>query len=157
MNIVLTAGTFDLLHEGHLNFLQTCRQIAGPDGEVHVWVNEDAFVEKFKHVRPVHDQYTRLNVIKNLKGVTHAELLKRGDMKRALARTYLVAKDIFHRALGSRGVNFFVVIGTDWAKRDYYAQIGMTREELEGLGYKLVYVEYTEGISSTQLRAKVQT
>ena len=34
--IVYTGGTFDLIHSGHVRFLQACRKIAGEQGKVVV-------------------------------------------------------------------------------------------------------------------------
>jgi cytidyltransferase-like protein len=51
---VLTIGTFDLLHVGHLELLAGCRELAGGSGSVVVAVNRDAFVERYKGRRPVH-------------------------------------------------------------------------------------------------------
>ena len=43
---VLTLGTFDLFHEGHVNLLARCRMLAGRNGLVVVALNPDEFVEQ---------------------------------------------------------------------------------------------------------------
>ena len=48
-----------------------------------------------------------------------------------------------------------VVIGSDWARRDYYAQMGFTQDWLDERGIGLVYIPYTEGISSTAIKARL--
>ena len=49
----------------------------------------------------------------------------------------------------------FIVVGSDWAKKDYYAQMGFTQKWLDDRGITLVYVPYTEGISSTILKERL--
>ncbi len=49
----------------------------------------------------------------------------------------------------------FIVIGTDWAKKDYYKQMGFTQEWLDGNEIGLIYVPYTEGISTTELKKRI--
>ena len=49
----------------------------------------------------------------------------------------------------------FLVIGSDWAKKDYYAQMQFTREWLDQLDIQLVYVPYTLGISTTDLKKRI--
>jgi glycerol-3-phosphate cytidylyltransferase-like family protein len=49
----------------------------------------------------------------------------------------------------------FIVIGSDWATKDYYKQMGFTQEWLDERGIGLCYVPYTEGISSTELRKRI--
>jgi glycerol-3-phosphate cytidylyltransferase-like family protein len=48
-----------------------------------------------------------------------------------------------------------IVIGDDWAKKDYYAQMQFTREWLSELDIQLVYVPYTPGISTTDLKKRI--
>ncbi|NBQ97860.1 MAG: hypothetical protein EBU12_06495, partial [Microbacteriaceae bacterium] len=51
----------------------------------------------------------------------------------------------------------FVVIGSDWAIRDYYAQMQFTQAWLDDLEITLLYVPYTEGISTTDLKKRIVT
>ena len=48
-----------------------------------------------------------------------------------------------------------VAIGTDWAKKDYYAQMNFTQEWLDDNNIVLVYIPYTEHISSTLIRRQI--
>jgi glycerol-3-phosphate cytidylyltransferase len=49
----------------------------------------------------------------------------------------------------------FVVIGDDWARRDYYKQMQFTQAWLDEQQIQLCYVPYTLGISSTDLKARI--
>jgi len=49
----------------------------------------------------------------------------------------------------------FLVIGSDWAVKDYYAQIDVTQDYLDENDITMVYVPYTRGISSTELKRRV--
>jgi glycerol-3-phosphate cytidylyltransferase-like family protein len=48
-----------------------------------------------------------------------------------------------------------IVIGSDWARRDYYTQMGFTQDWLDERGIGLVYIPYTAGISSTEIKARL--
>ncbi len=48
-----------------------------------------------------------------------------------------------------------IVVGSDWARRDYYAQMGFTQDWLDERGIGLVYIPYTDGISSTAIKARL--
>lgn len=129
---VLTIGTFDILHEGHLNFLKACSALGS---ELIVGVNSDQFVERYKGKRPVMNYQNRSSVLRALRYVK--EVKENGESGQRLIRE--VFPDI-------------LAIGSDWAKKDYYKQIGLTRHQLAAMDILLVYLPYTEGISSTQLR-----
>lgn len=49
----------------------------------------------------------------------------------------------------------YVIIGSDWARKDYYAQMGFTQDWLDERGIGLIYVPYTQGISSTDLKTRI--
>lgn len=49
----------------------------------------------------------------------------------------------------------FVVIGSDWAKKDYYKQMDFTQEWLDVNGITLIYIPYTEGISTTKIKERL--
>jgi glycerol-3-phosphate cytidylyltransferase len=135
---VLTIGTFDLFHEGHLHLLQACRKLAGGD-IVAVGVNTDEFVKKFKGEYPVNTERTRAAVVDSCRYVNQTKYNTDGG--EWLIK--LVRPDI-------------LVIGSDWAKKDYLGQIGMTQHALDSLGILLVYVPYTEGISSTMIKERMR-
>ncbi len=67
---VLIAGTFDLLHPGHLYLIQEAAKM----GDVYVIVSTDKNAEKFKNYQIIVPEDQRLEVIKNIKNVKEARL-----------------------------------------------------------------------------------
>nr|MDO8110442.1 adenylyltransferase/cytidyltransferase family protein [Candidatus Sigynarchaeota archaeon] len=68
--LVLIAGTFDLLHPGHLHLIEEAAKL----GKVVVAVGTDAIVEKIKGHKPVIPENQRLFMVSKLKGVDRAVL-----------------------------------------------------------------------------------
>jgi len=135
---ILTLGTFDCLHSGHLGLFRQCRRIAGPDGVVVVAVNTDLFVEKYKHRTPLMPYKARSEVIAELRTVDQV-FANYGDDNQPPLIDH-VAPDV-------------IVIGEDWAKNNYLAQIGVTQRWLDDRNIQLCYVPRTGDWSSTALRA----
>ena len=50
----------------------------------------------------------------------------------------------------------FLVIGSDWAKKDYYKQMNFTQEWLDENEIVLLYLPYTESISTTKIKEKLK-
>jgi glycerol-3-phosphate cytidylyltransferase len=48
-----------------------------------------------------------------------------------------------------------IVIGSDWARKDYYKQMGFSQDWLDERGIGLCYLPYTLGISTTELKRRV--
>lgn len=137
---IYTGGTFDLIHPGHVRFLADCAMLAGHDGHVTVALNPDAFVRQYKGHAPVMPYEDRKAVLSALAFVDDVvENTGGADSKPAIVRSY---PDL-------------IVIGADWAARDYYAQMGFTPEWLESRGISLVYVPLLAGHSSTGLRERM--
>ncbi|MEM1619899.1 MAG: DUF357 domain-containing protein [Fervidicoccaceae archaeon] len=84
---VVVAGTFDLLHPGHVWLLRKASEI----GEVHVIVARDSSVRKFKGRDPIVPEDSRLYIIENLKPVRRAHL---GDPEDYLKRVVELKPDV---------------------------------------------------------------
>ncbi len=133
---VYTGGTFDLYHSGHANFLARCAEL----GQVIVSLNTDEFIEAYKGKRPVISYEERCAVLLSCRSVSDVIPNYGGaDSKPAIEMT---APDI-------------LAIGSDWARRDYYAQMGFTQDWLDDRGISLIYIPYTAGISSTAIKARL--
>ena len=50
-----------------------------------------------------------------------------------------------------------IAIGDDWCKKDYYKQMNFTQDWLDDNNIVLVYIPYTRGISSTELKSRIVT
>jgi cytidyltransferase-like protein len=135
---VLTLGTFDLWHVGHVNLLRRCRRIAG-HGSITVAVNTDEFVEAFKHHAPVIPFQQRIEVVSACRFVDAVVANDQTTVGSPANVVFEVAPDA-------------IVVGSDWQGRDYLAQLGLTAEELDAAGIQIFYVPYTDGISSTMVR-----
>lgn len=67
--IVLATGAFDLLHYGHLNFLEEAKRAGGRNAKLIVIVARDRTVEARKGKRPVVPEDQRRALIEALKPV----------------------------------------------------------------------------------------
>jgi FAD synthetase len=72
--VVLATGAFDLLHYGHLNFLQEARKMGGRDARLIVIVARDRTVEARKGKKPIVPEDQRRALIEALKAVDDAIL-----------------------------------------------------------------------------------
>jgi FAD synthetase len=72
--IVLAAGVFDVLHLGHVRFLEEAKRAGGKDAELIVIVARDKTVEKRKGEKPVIPENQRRALVESLKIVDEAIL-----------------------------------------------------------------------------------
>jgi glycerol-3-phosphate cytidylyltransferase len=133
---IYTGGTFDLFHSGHVAFLEKCAQL----GSVTVSLNSDSFIEKYKGKAPVMNYTERWEVLNSCRFVDEVIYNSGGaDSKPAIER---VNPDI-------------IAIGSDWARRDYHEQMQFTQDWLDQRAISLLYIPYSAGISSTEIKARL--
>jgi len=72
--VVLASGTFDLLHLGHVKFLEEARKAGGPNAKLVVIVARDSTVKKRKGRAPIIPEDQRRALIEALKVVDEALL-----------------------------------------------------------------------------------
>ena len=137
---VYTGGTFDLFHSGHVNFLKRCKDLSGASGELIVSLNSDDFIERYKGKPPIYSYQQRLEILKACKYVDDV-ILNEGDEDSKITISK-VKPDI-------------LAIGSDWASKDYYGQMKFTQDWLNAQNIILVYIPYTEGVSSTLIKTKL--
>jgi glycerol-3-phosphate cytidylyltransferase len=133
---VYTGGTFDLFHSGHVALLKRCSEI----GSVTVALNTDEFIIKYKGKAPVVSYSEREAVLLSCRYVD-AVVPNTGGTDSTIA-IEAVQPDI-------------IVVGSDWARRDYYAQMGFDQDWLDERGIGLAYIPYTKGISTTDLKKRI--
>jgi glycerol-3-phosphate cytidylyltransferase len=133
---VYTGGTFDLFHRGHVNFLRSCKKL----GYVIVSLNTDEFITAYKGKPSVMTYDERRDVLLACKYVDEVVPNTGGaDSKPAIENA---RADI-------------VIVGTDWAVKDYYKQMQFTQEWLDERGILLVYLPYDRSISTTELKLRI--
>lgn len=142
---VITIGTFDTPHYGHLNLLSYCKKIAG-EGKVIVSVNTDEFIERFKGKRPVMSFSERMMFMSSIPGIDYSFPNFGEEM----------AEQTIDRVEQICDIKLdLIVIGSDWHSKDYLAQLHTSWDWLRENKMGVCYIPYTEGISSTELKRRL--
>lgn len=134
---VYSGGTFDLFHSGHVAFLKRCAEL----GTVTIALNTDEFIETYKGKPPVISYAERAAVLLGCRWVDTV-VPNVGGLDSRLS-IELVEPDL-------------IVIGSDWARRDYYKQMMFDQDWLDARGIGLCYIPYTKGISSTEIKKRMR-
>lgn len=121
--IVISFGTFDLLHIGHLNMLNRCKTYGD---RLIVGVSSDALNFAKKQRVPVFNEQNRMELIKNLKCVDEVFLEESLELKREYIKKYKA--DVF-------------IIGDDWKGKF---------DDLNDI-CTVVYLDRTKDISTTEI------
>lgn len=131
---ILTIGTWGVPHLGHAAFLRRSAEL----GDLIVGVNSDDFVERYKGARPLFDENERLRLVRSL---GYEVVLNDGPGVELIDD---LRPDI-------------LTIGTDWARKDYYAQIGVDQDFMDERGIIMAYVPMRPaGISSSEIVRRVK-
>tara|TARA_B100001939_G_C16938995_1_gene617414 strand:- start:1514 stop:1939 length:426 start_codon:yes stop_codon:yes gene_type:complete len=131
-----TGGTFDLFHFGHVNFLKQCYKICS---NVVVGLNTDNFVSEYKS--PSIMTYEERE--KSLKQCQYVSNVVPNTFGKDSKPTILsVRPDI-------------IAVGSDWCNKDYYKQMDFTADWLNDNNIALIYVPYTLGISTSEIRRRL--
>jgi len=72
--VVLASGVFDLLHLGHVRFLEEAKKTGGKNAELIVIVARDSTVEETKGRKPIMSEAQRRALVESLKVVDEAIL-----------------------------------------------------------------------------------
>lgn len=135
---VYTQASMDILHKGHINLLKKCRKLAG-DGEVVVSLISDEAYEKYRGYKPALNFDNRYAVVSSFR---YVDKVFRGDPGNTQNELLREKPD-------------FIVLGTDWVAKDPYAHYGVTPEWLEGYGITLLFFPYTQDVSSTDIKNRI--
>lgn len=134
---IYTQGSFDLFHAGHVRFLTQCARF----GAVTVALLTDQAYRLYRGYDPIIPFDQRKTVLEALRCVDQ------------------VIESVPARTKGEL-LQFkpdLVVVGSDWAGKDLYKQYELTQDWLDQHGFQLIYLPYTEGISSTQIKQRLCT
>jgi FAD synthetase len=72
--VVLASGVFDLLHLGHVRFLEDAKKAGGANAKLVVIIARDSTVEKMKGKKPIMSEDQRSALVKSLRVVDEAML-----------------------------------------------------------------------------------
>jgi FAD synthetase len=72
--VVLASGVFDLLHLGHVRFLEEAKKAGGKNAELIVIIARDSTVEENKGRKPIMSENQRRALVESLKVVDEAVL-----------------------------------------------------------------------------------
>lgn len=126
MKRIVTYGTFDILHTGHINLLKRARALGD---ELYVGLSSDSF-NMIKNKKSVLDYSNRKVVLESLKYVDYVFPEENWDQKSVDVRKYKI--DSF-------------VIGEDWiGKFDFLKEY-----------CNVIYLPRTPSISTTMLKKKI--
>ena len=123
----------DVFHHGHVNILREARKY----GEVIVGLLNDKAVAEHKRLPYLNWQH-RKEIIENIKGVTKVFEQQEWDY----SPTILKYKPDY------------MIHGTDWIEGPLAPYRSLAIKALKSYGGELIEIEYTKGVSSTQLSLK---
>jgi rfaE bifunctional protein nucleotidyltransferase chain/domain len=133
ISFVLTNGVFDLLHPGHVSYLEAARRLAGRRGKLFVALNSDESVRELKGPRrPVMGEENRAYTLGQLRSVDGVVIF-RG--KRLVREIRALRPDIYCKA------GDYTLATLDPSER----------AALESAGSKIVFLPYLKGFSTTKL------
>lgn len=137
---VITLGTFDMFHFGHLKLFKRCKSYA-ENGKFIVGLNTDEFIEKYKGKSPIMNYQERSEIINELNLVDFVVPNNQSD---GTIKGLLLEHNVD-----------LIVIGSDWFRKDYLTQVGVTIEWMEENNISLCFVPYTIGISTTEIKKRL--
>ena len=128
-----TQGTFDMFHVGHLNLIRNAK--AHCDYLI-VGVNTDELVKSYKNKTPIILADDRAAILKSLREVDECIVVDTLDKVEMASRIPFEA----------------VFIGDDWESNERWLK---TKTDLAEIGIDVVFLPYTDGVSSTMLRSQI--
>lgn len=133
MIVGYTTGVYDMFHIGHLNILRRAKDLCD---YLIVGVSTDELVEKEKNKTPIIPFEERVEIIKAIKYVD--EVVPQEDKNKFGAWE----KHHFNK----------MFVGSDWKNSQAWQKY---EKEFAPVGVEIVYLDHTDGISSSLLREKL--
>ena len=126
---VLTFGTYDVFHFGHLNILRRAREMGN---ELYVGVSSDKMNFAKKGRYPIYPEGERMAIVQSSRYVDHVFLEESMQMKREYLTMYMCN---------------ILVMGDDWVgKFDEFKDV-----------CEVIYLPRTVGISTTETIERIRT
>ena len=133
MIIGYTTGVYDMFHIGHLNILRRAKEQCD---YLIVGVSTDELVQNEKHKTPIIPFIERCEIISAIKYVDKV-VPQKDKNKYAAWEKYHFDK---------------MFVGSDWQGTEVWQKY---EQQFAPLGVEIVYLDHTDGISSTILRDKL--
>lgn len=130
MVIGYTTGVYDMFHIGHLNILRRAKEQCD---YLVVGVSTDELVQKVKNKTPIIPFVDRCEIVGAIKYVD--KVVPQFDKNKMAAWEKYHFNKMF--------------VGSDWKGTEAWNRF---EEEFKPLGVEIVYLDHTDGISSTILR-----
>lgn len=105
MKTIITFGTFDIFHIGHLNILRRASEMGD---RLVVGISSDSLNFSKKRRFPIYPQQQRMTIVNQIKGVDEVFLEESLEMKAEYIRTFSAN---------------ILVMGDDWLGRFDYLQV----------------------------------
>lgn len=131
MKRLYIGGTFDLLHPGHLALFKKCKEL----GTVIVSLNTDEFVTRYKR-KPIISFEHRMEMLLGCKYVDEV-VVNTGCED---SKPSILASGATH-----------IVHGDDWTGEALMKQLTVTQEWLDQNKIQMLYLPYTQGISTSDI------
>lgn len=128
-----TTGVYDMFHIGHLNIIARAKEMCET---LIVGVTTDELCYKRKNKYPIICEADRMAIVGAIRYVD--KVVPQMDMDKVRAVKELGADAVF--------------VGSDWKGTDAWNQY---EKEFAEVGCTVVYLDHTDGISSTILREKL--
>ena len=128
-----TDGVYDLFHVGHLNMIEAAKKQCE---YLIVGVHSDEVVKQYKYHYPIIPETERARIIGAIKGVDK-----------------VVINDVRDKLTLLERYHFNVIfIGDDWKGTERWNNF---EKALKERGVDVIYVPYTKGISTTDIKKRI--
>ena len=128
-----TTGVFDMFHIGHLNILRRAKEQCD---YLIVGVTSDELCFKRKNKYPIINEQDRMAIVQAIRYVD--QVVPQTNMDKLTAVKEVNADVVF--------------VGSDWNGTDAWNEY---EKQFASIGCSVVYLDHTDGISSTILREKL--
>lgn len=135
MVIGYTTGVFDMFHIGHLNILRKAKEQCD---YLIVGVSTDELVQREKNKTPIIPYKDRLSIVESIRYVD--SVVPQTDKNKMAAWERLHFNKMF--------------VGSDWKGTEIWRKF---EEQFKPINVEIIYLDHTDGISSTVLRDKLNS